>query len=50
LFAKTDQTKKSFVEEMMKQWVNILGQDMTAQTIIPINCYNDKFVGGTQCV
>lgn len=44
LFAKTDQTKKSFVEEMMKQWVNILGQDMTAQTIIPINCYNDKFV------
>ena len=44
LFAKTDNTPKSFVEAMKGQWINIIGQENIAQTIIPIDCYNDQFV------
>jgi len=44
LFAKTDKTKKSVVDAMKKQWINQIGENNIAQTIIPIDCYGDQFV------
>jgi len=44
MFAKTDNTSKSVLEAMATQWIHLIGKDNIAQTIIPIDCYSDKFV------
>jgi len=44
LFAKTQNTPESVIQEMMTRWGLLIGNDRIAQTIIPIDCYGDQFV------
>ena len=44
LFAKTENTPKSFVDKLIMQFRNMTGNENVAKTIIPIDCYGDQFV------
>jgi len=44
VFGKTDNTSNFIVEAIKSQWIQLIGQENIAQTVIPIDSYDDQFV------